>query len=338
MFRFSNPEYLYLLAAVPLFVLLLIVVRRRQRLRLKRFGNPMLLHQLMPDLSRKRPVLKAILQVAILTVCIFMIAGPQFGSKKEKAVRKGAEIMIALDVSNSMMAEDITPSRLEKSKQLISRLVDKLSNDKVGLVIFAGEAFTQLPITSDYVSAKLFLNTLSPDLIQTQGTAIGAAIDLCNRSFGPKGEAERAIIVITDGENFEDNATESAKLAAEQGIQTHVVGMGDLQGAPIPLGNGRDFRKDREGNVVITKLNEQMCREIAAAGEGVYVRSDNANAALRVLTKELDTLTKADVEGAVYSEYDEQFQALAWIMLVLLVIDVFIEERRSRLFRSIKLF
>lgn len=338
MFRFSNPDYLYLLFAVPLFVLLLLLIRRRQRRRLKAFGDPALLHQLMPDLSRRRPVFKAILQLVALTVSIFMIAGPQFGSKKEKTIRKGAEIMIALDVSNSMMAEDITPNRLEKSKQLISRLVDKLTDDKVGLVIFAGEAFTQLPITSDYVSAKLFLNTLAPDLIQTQGTAIGAAIDLCNRSFGPRGEAERAIIVITDGENFEDNATESANLAAEQGILVHVVGMGDVQGVPIPLGNGRDFRKDKEGNVVITKLNEAMCREIAAAGKGVYVRSDNANAALRVLTKELDTLKKAELEGAVYSEYDEQFQALAWIILVVLIIDVFVEERRSRLFRSIKLF
>lgn len=282
--------------------------------------------------------MKAVLQLTAMTVGIFMIAGPQFGSKKEKAIRKGAEIMIALDVSNSMLAEDITPNRLEKSKQLISRLVDRLTDDKVGLVVFAGEAFTQLPITSDYVSAKLFLNTLSPDLIQTQGTAIGAAIDLCNRSFGPQGEAGRAIIVITDGENFEDNAVQSAKAAAEQGIKVHVVGMGDVQGVPIPLGNGRDFRKDREGNVVITKLNEAICRDIAAAGEGVYVRSDNANAALRVLSKELDNLTKADIEGTVYSEYDEQFQALVWMVLALLIIDVLLNERRGRWFRSINLF
>lgn len=338
MFRFSNPEYLYLLAAIPCFILLLLLIRKHQRQRLKQFGNPSLLYQLMPDLSRRRPVMKAVLQLTAMTVGIFMIAGPQFGSKKEKAIRKGAEIMIALDVSNSMLAEDITPNRLEKSKQLISRLVDRLTDDKVGLVVFAGEAFTQLPITSDYVSAKLFLNTLSPDLIQTQGTAIGAAIDLCNRSFGPQGEAGRAIIVITDGENFEDNAVQSAKAAAEQGIKVHVVGMGDVQGVPIPLGNGRDFRKDREGNVVITKLNEAICRDIAAAGEGVYVRSDNANAALRVLSKELDNLTKADIEGTVYSEYDEQFQALVWMVLALLIIDVLLNERRGRWFRSINLF
>jgi len=338
MFRFSNPEYLYLLAAIPMFILLLLAGRSRQRKRLKLYGNPELLGQLMPDLSKRRPVLKAILQLAAITVCVFMIAGPQFGSKKEKTTRKGAEIMIALDVSNSMLAEDITPNRLEKSKQLISKLVDKLSNDKIGLIIFAGDAFTQLPITSDYVSAKLFLGTLAPDLVQTQGTAIGSAIDLCVRSFGPKGEAERAIIVITDGENFEDNATESANTAQEQGIKVHVVGMGDIKGSPIPTGSGNDFRKDREGNVVITKLNEQMCQDIAAAGKGIYVRSDNANAALRVLTKELDNMTKADVEGAVYSEYDEQFQALGWILIVLLLVDIFILERKNKLFRNVKLF
>src|SRR5574344_146728 len=338
MFRFEDSIFLYLLLVIPLLAVIHYTTNYRRRKRLRKFGDPALMKELMPDVSRFRPNVKFWLMCIALSLLIVMLARPQFGTKVENEKRNGIETIIAMDISNSMLAEDVQPSRLDKSKMLVETLVDNFENDKVGLVIFAGEAFTQLPITSDYVSAKLFLNTLSPDLIQTQGTAIGAAIDLCNRSFGPKGEAERAIIVITDGENFEDNATESAKLAAEQGIQTHVVGMGDLQGAPIPLGNGRDFRKDREGNVVIPKLNEQMCREIAAAGEGVYVRSDNANAALRVLTKKLDTLTKADVEGAVYSEYDEQFQALAWIMLVLLVIDVFIEERRSRLFRSIKLF
>lgn len=338
MFRFSNPEYLYLLTIIPLVVMLLLIVRKQQRKRLREFGNPELLYNLMPDLSKRRPILKTILQLTAITVCIFMIAGPQFGSKKEKTTRQGAEFMIALDVSNSMMAEDITPNRLIKSKQLISKLVDKMSNDKIGMIIFAGDAFTQLPITSDYVSAKLFLHSISPDLIKNQGTAIGEAINQCVRSFGPKTKAERAIIVITDGENFEDNAVESAKLAADEGITIHVVGMGDINGAPIPTGNGSDFRKDKTGNVVITKLNEAMCRDISAAGKGIYVRSDNANAALRVLTKELDSMTKADIEGAVYSQYDEQFQALAWILLVVLALDILIVNRKSTLFRHIKLF
>jgi len=338
MFRFSNPEYLFLLTIVPLLVLLLLVIRKRQRKRLRDFGDPDLVFNLIPDLSKRRPILKAILQLTAITVCIFLIAGPQFGSKKGKTTRQGAEFMIALDVSNSMMAEDIIPNRLSKSKQLISKLVDKMSSDKIGMIIFAGDAFTQLPITSDYVSAKLFLNSISPDLIKNQGTAIGEAIDQCVRSFGPKTKAERAIIVITDGENFEDNAVESAKTAVEEGISIHVVGMGDINGAPIPTGNGSDFRKDKTGNVVITKLNEAMCRDIAVAGKGIYVRSDNANAALRVLSKEFDKMTKAEIDGSVYSQYDEQFQALAWILLVLLVVDILIVNRKSTLFRHIKLF
>jgi Ca-activated chloride channel homolog len=338
MFRFSNPEYLYFLAIIPLMVVLLLLIRKQQRGRLREFGNPELLYQLMPDLSKRRPIVKAILQLTAIGVCIFMIAGPQFGSKKEKTTRQGAEFMIALDVSNSMMAEDITPNRLGKSKQLISKLVDKMSNDKIGMVIFAGDAFTQLPITSDYVSAKIFLNSISPDMIKNQGTAIGEAIDQCVRSFGPKTKAERAIIVITDGENFEDNAVESAKLAADEGIAVHVVGMGSMEGSPIPTGNGSDFRKDKTGNVVVTRLDEATCRDISAAGKGIYVRSDNANAALRVLSKEFDSMTKADIEGSVYSQYDEQFQALAWMLLVILVIDILIVNRKSTLFRHIKLF
>jgi len=267
-----------------------------------------------------------------------MIAGPQFGSKMEKSKRQGAELMIALDISNSMMAEDITPNRLEKSKQLISKLVDKLQDDKIGLIIFAGDAFTQLPITSDFVSAKVFLGTITPELIKTQGTAIGSAIDLCVRSFGPKGQAERGIIVITEGENFEDNAVESSKAALEQGIKVNVVGMGEIKGGPIPIPGSNEYRKDKSGNVVITQLNEKMCQEIAAAGKGVYVRSDNASSALRVLSKEIDRMTKADIESAVYSEYDEQFQSLAWIVLFLLLVDVIILERRTSLFRNVKLF
>jgi len=338
MFRFSNPEYLYLLLLIPFLALVFIAENRKRKKRLKTYGNLDLIDQLMPDVSKRRPWLKFILQLTAIGICIFMIAGPQFGSKMEKVKRQGAELMIALDVSNSMMAEDITPNRLSKAKQILSKLVDKMKDDKIGLIVFAGEAFTQLPITSDYVSAKMFMSSITPALVPTQGTAIGSAIDLCVRSFPQKGEAERAIILITDGENFEDNAVERAKAALEQGIKTHVIGMGLDKGAPIPMSNSNDFRKDKDGNVVITKLNEQMCQEIAAAGEGIYVRSDNTNSALRVIASELDKMTKADVESSVYSEYDEQFQGLSWIILVLLLIDIFILERKNKLLRKVKLF
>jgi len=288
MFRFSNPEYLYLLILIPVLVLIFIAENRKRKKRLKTFGDLDIIGQLMPDISHRRPKLKFILQLSAITVCIFMIAGPQFGSKLEKVQRKGAELMIALDVSNSMMAEDITPNRLAKSKQILSKLVDKLKNDKIGLVVFAGDAFTQLPITSDYVSAKMFMSSISPALVPTQGTAIGSAISLCARSFPQKGEAERGIILITDGENFEDNAVEAAKDALDEGIKVHVIGTGLDKGSPIPMPNSSEFRKDKSGNVVITKLNEKMCQEIAAAGGGIYIRSDNTNGALRAITAEVD--------------------------------------------------
>lgn len=338
MFRFANPEYLYLFFIIPIYVLLLIYTNHKQKKRLKEYGNPEVLSQLMPDVSKKKPVVKSIIQMLALAILIVVVAEPQFGSKLKKVKRQGSEIMIALDVSNSMMAQDITPDRLDKSKLMLSRLIEKLHDDKIGLVVFAGEAFTQIPITSDFVSAKMFLQTISPDLIRKQGTAIGSAVDLCRRSFGPKGKAERAVIVITDGENFEDDAVGSAKAALDEGIKVSVIGMGSLKGAPIPVKNGNEYHKDKDGNVVVTKLNEEMCRKIAASGGGIYVRADNTNAASRVIAKEIDKMDKADVESNVYSEYDEQFQAFAWIVLILLVLDIFIFERKSDYFRKIKLF
>lgn len=338
MFRFSNPEYLYLLLLIPAIILLFLVINIRQRKRLKAFGDPALLAQLMPDFSHRRPPLKFILQVTAITICIIMIAGPQFGSKLEKSKRQGAELMIALDVSNSMMAQDIQPNRLAKAKQILSKLVDKLKDDKIGLIVFAGDAFTQLPITSDYVSAKMFMNTISPELVPTQGTSIGEAIGLCMKSFPPKGEAERAIIVITDGENFEDDAMEAAKEAQKEGVKIHVVGLGLEQGSPIPLPNSSDFRKDKDGNVVITKLNEKMCQDIAAAGNGIYVRSDNSNAAIKILEAQLDKMTKADLESTVYSEYDEQFGGLAWIVLLLLLADLLLMHRKNKRLRNVRIF
>jgi Ca-activated chloride channel homolog len=338
MFRFSNPEYLYLLLLIPVIILVYLVINIRQQKRLKAFGDPALLAQLMPDVSYRRPLLKFILQLSAIGITIIMISGPEFGSKVEKTKRQGAELMIALDVSNSMLAEDIQPNRLAKAKQILSKLVDKLKDDKIGLVVFAGDAFTQLPITSDYVSAKMFMNTISPELVPTQGTAIGDAIGLCMKSFPPKGVAERAIILITDGENFEDDATQAAKEAQKEGIKVHVVGLGLEQGSPIPKPNSSDFRRDKEGNVVITKLNEKMCQDIAVAGNGIYVRSDNSNTAIKVLEAQLDKMTKTKLESTVYSEYDEQFEGLAWIVLVLLVADLLIMQHKNKHLRNVRLF
>jgi len=234
----------------------------------------------------------------------------------EKEKRQGIEVMIALDVSNSMMAQDIQPNRLEKAKQVLSKLVDDMTNDKVGLVVFAGDAYTQLPITVDYVSAKMFLSSISPKLVPRQGTAIGSAIDLCIKSFGEKSEAGRTIILITDGENHEDDAVGAAKLALNNGIVLNVIGMGKPDGAPIPVEGTMSFWKDKDGNVVVSKLNEEMCKNIAIAGGGSYVRADNTNAAYKIISKNLEKIAKSDIKTQVFSDYNEQFQSFALFALL----------------------
>lgn len=217
-------------------------------------------------------------------------------------------------------------------------MVDEFTNDKVGLIVFAGDAFTQLPITSDYISAKMFLESITPSLIASQGTDIGGAIRLAMKSFTPQEGVGRAIIVITDGENHEGGAIEAAKEAAGKGMQVYVLGVGSPDGSPIPVEGSNDFRKDRDGNVIVTRLNEEMCQEIAKAGNGAYIRVDNSNSAQRALQKEIDKLAKADVESTVYTEFDEQFQAIAWIIFFLLLIEMLILEKKNPLFKNIKLF
>lgn len=338
MFRFAHPEFLYLFLILPALVLFYIYALIWKRRAIKRYGNPSLLKALMPDRSPKRQHLKFGFLLAAIAMLIVVVAGPQFGSKLETVKRQGIEIMVCLDVSNSMLAEDVSPNRLEKAKQMLGKLTDGFTDDKVGLIVFAGDAFTQLPITSDYISAKMFLSSINPSMVSTQGTAIGAAINLAVRSFTPSETSDKAIILITDGENHEDDAAGAAKAAAEKGIHVNIVGMGDPKGAPIPIPGSNNYMKDKEGNVVITKLSEQMCQEIAASGDGMYVRADNSNAALKALQKEIDKMNKSELDSKVYSEYDEQFQVFAWIALVLLIVEYLILDRKNRIFRKIKLF
>ena len=335
MFRFEEPTYLYLLLLLPFLAAFYLYSNYRRRKAIRKFGDPVLMAQLMPDVSKYRPDVKFWLVFAAIGLFAVLLARPQFGSKLK---RQGVEVMIALDISNSMLAQDVQPSRLEKAKRLVAQLVDKMENDKVGMIVFAGDAFTQLPITSDYISAKMFLESINPSLISKQGTAIGAAINLATRSFTPQEGVGRAVIVITDGENHEGGAVEAAKAAAEKGIQVSVLGVGMPDGAPIPVEGTNDFRRDRDGNVVVTRLNEQMCQEIAQAGDGIYVRVDNSNAAQKVIAQEINKMAKADVETQVYTEFNEQFQAVAWIILLLLLAEMLILERKNPLFRNIHLF
>ncbi len=338
MFRFGEPTYLYLLLLLPLLAAFYLYSNYRRRKAIRKFGDPVLMAQLMPDVSKYRPDVKFWLVFAAIGLFAVLLARPQFGSKLETVKRQGVEVMIALDISNSMLAQDVQPNRLEKAKRLVAQLVDKMENDKVGMIVFAGDAFTQLPITSDYISAKMFLESINPSLISKQGTAIGAAINLATRSFTPQEGVGRAVIVITDGENHEGGAAEAAKAAAEKGIQVNVLGVGMPDGAPIPVEGTNDFRRDRDGNVVVTRLNEQMCQEIAQAGDGIYVRVDNSNAAQKAITQEINKMAKADVETQVYTEFNEQFQAIAWIILLLLLVEMLILERKNPLFRNIHLF
>ncbi|EGJ71747.1 von Willebrand factor type A [Bacteroides coprosuis DSM 18011] len=341
MFRFQEPAYLYLLLLLPILAILFFYSIYKRRKAIKEFGDPDLIADLMPTVSAFRPSFKFWVLFACIGFFSILLARPQFGTKLETVEKQGIEVMIALDISNSMLAQDVSPSRLAKSKLLISKLVDELHNDKVGLILFAGDAFTQLPITNDFVSAKMFLSSISPNLIERQGTSIGKAVDLATRSFTSQEGVGRTIILITDGEDHEPGALEAVKRAVDAGIQVNVMGVGSPDGAPIPVTerNGSEYRKDNEGNVVVTKLNEEMAQEIAKAGNGLYVRVDNTNAAQKAITSEINKLTKTNIESKVYKEYDEQFNVIAWVIFLLLITELLIINKRNPLFKNLnKLF
>lgn len=337
MFKFAHPNALFLYILLLMVAVVYFVARSRRKKALSRYGNPELLSEMMSEVSTSRPALKFWLTFTALCFMVLLLARPQFGTKKETVTRQGIETVIALDISNSMLAEDVAPNRLEKSKNIISKLVEGFADDKVGLIVFAGDAFIQLPITSDFISAKIFLESIDPGLIARQGTNIKAAIDMATRSFTPKEGVGKAIIIITDGENHEGGAMEAAKSAAEKGMMVYVMGVGSPEGAPIPVGSG-EYRRDKKGNVIVTRLNEQMCQEIAAAGNGMYIRIDNTNNAQRILQKEIDKLAKADIETTTYSEYDEQFAVMAWIAFVLLLIEMLIMMKKNPRIKGINLF
>lgn len=338
-FRFDHPDLLYLYLILPVLVILYWVSYARKKKALEQFGEMRVISQLMPYASFTRPFYKFGILMLAFSFIIFGLAGPQFGSKLQTIKRKGVEIIIALDVSNSMMAQDIQPNRLERAKRAISKMVDKLNNDKIGLVVFAGDAYTQLPITTDYASAKLFLSSISTDIVPIQGTAIGAAIDLSAKSFTAESEASKAIIVITDGENHEDDAISSAKEALEKGIIVHTIAMGLPEGAPIPVSRGsRDFRKDEDGNIVISKLDQKMVEQIATAGGGSPVIANNTTTGLNALFSEINKMNKTELEQRVYAAYDEKFQIFIAIGLLLLFIEFLVLERKNRFLKDINLF
>ena len=338
MFRFEDPIYLWLLVLIPVLALVRFISYRNQKKKLRKFGDPKLLKELMPDVSRLRPSLKFWLLLAALALIIIMLARPQMGTKISQEKRTGIETIIALDISNSMLAEDIVPSRLDRRKMMVENLVDHFTNDKIGLIVFAGDAFVQLPITSDYVSAKMFLSSIDPSMMATQGTDIAAAITMGMNSFTQEEGIGKAIIVITDGEDHEGGALEAAEAAKKKGMRVYVLGVGSSQGSPIPIPGTGNYMKDNMGNTVMSALNEDMCKQVAAAGGGVYIHVQNNSAAQQQLDNELDKLSKKETSTTVYSDYDEQFQAFGILALLLLIIEICILDRRNPLLKKLSLF
>jgi Ca-activated chloride channel family protein len=340
LFRFANPDFLYLLLLLPVVILLFILNEVRKKKALRRLGDAKLVNGLVPEMSGIRPLIKFILQIIAFSAGVIMLSRPQFGSRIEDIKKQGVEVMIALDVSNSMLAEDIQPDRLTRAKQAISRLVDNLDNDKIGLIVFAGDAYIQIPITTDYISAKMFLSAINPNIVPKQGTAIGAAINLGVKSFSPGEGKSKAIIIITDGENHEDDPVKDAEEASKTGIVIHTIGIGSTEGVPIPvINNGRkDYLKDVDGNTVVTKLDEDILKKIALSTNGNYVRASNSNIGLDEIFAQIRKMKKNELESTMYTEYNDQFQIFAALGLFLLIIDFIIMERKNRKLANIRLF
>ncbi|HLN52997.1 MAG TPA: VWA domain-containing protein [Lentimicrobium sp.] len=340
MFRFEHPEYLNLMWLLPVLVVIYIFYYRWKMKVIKKLGDQNVVSLLMPYRSAWRNHFKFLLTLLTLASIFVAIANPQMGSQLEKVKRKGIDIVIALDVSNSMLAQDIKPSRLERAKQAINRLIDDLENDRIGLVVFAGKAYTQLPITTDYAAAKLMLSTVSTDLVPVQGTSIGKAVEMSASQFNVE-KSGKAIIIITDGETHDEEALERVSEASEQGIRIYTIGLGLAEGAPIPIYNNgvmTGFKKDKSGSTIITRLDETMLQQIAESGKGIYVRASNSQLGLSRIFDEIKRLEQNTYDVKSYSDYDDKFQYFVGIALILIFINYIINERKSRLADKFNIF
>ena len=331
MIQFAQIEYLLLILVIPFLFLFHALYRRARRKRLAKIGDPALVENLMPGASKSRGWVK----LTLLSIALFFFAvglsRPQLGAKLKEVESKGVEIILALDVSNSMLAEDYSPNRLERAKLAISRLVDKLKEDRIGLIVFAGQAFVQLPITADYVSAKIFLNSISTSSVPVQGTAMGEAINTAIKSFSLESKNSRAIVLITDGENHEDDPVAAAKSAKELGIPIFTIGIGTDIGKPIPMGNG-ELLKDKDGNIVVTKLDEKTLAQVAEAGGGTYLRAGNSDFGLEAIVDKIHNLDKQSYKSVVFEDFDEQYMYFFGIALVFLLLELVIGERKGKNF------
>ena len=341
MTRFAHPELLLLLALVPGLLLLFMLRARARRKALAALGQHTLVQSLMPQHSIGRERLKRVLQAICLALVIIAAADPQIGNKVEDVKRQGFEIIVCLDVSNSMLATDLEPNRLERAKLSISKLIDRLKNDRIGIIVFAGQAYVQLPMTHDHAAAKLFLRTIDTDIVPAQGTAIGKAIALAQRSFSPETKSDRVIIIISDGENHDDEALQVAIRAGEAGILIHTVGIGSTEGTPLPeYRNGQmvGYRKDHEGHTVVSRLNETILQQIAASANGTYVKANASGNALDILLNRLEEMQRQEFGSTMFTSYEDRFQYLIAAALILLLLEFIIPTRKTVLFRNVDLF
>lgn len=341
MLRFAHIEFLWGLALVPVLIILFIWVSRWKRKALAAFGDKKVVTLMMPEVSLSKPYLKFTLFIIAYTFLLLAAADPQVGSKMEEVKRKGADIMILLDVSNSMLAQDLAPNRLENAKRAISQLIDNMHDDRIGIIVFAGQAYVQLPITTDYSAAKLFLNTINTNMVPTQGTAIGAAIDMGMQSFDFKNGMSKSMIIMTDGENHEDDAVSAANHARDKDVIVHVVGIGSEQGAPIPIikdGKQSGFHTDSAGKVVMSKLDENMGKEIAQAGGGAYVRATNASSGLNIIMDQMSKMERKQYDSKSFKDFEDRFQILLGLAVILLIVEFFISNRKSLRLSRLKLF
>lgn len=340
MIKFARPDALYLLIAwVPLLLVFLYYLWSRKRA-IQKFGDWDLVQALMPDKPGFKHTTKFILITLAFISLVIALANPQLGSKLEKVKRSGVDLMVALDISQSMLAQDERPSRLARSRQFISSLIDELKGDRIGLIIFAGNAYLQVPLTSDYVAVKTFLQTITTELAPTQGTAIGEAIKLGEKAFENGDPQFKAMLILSDGENHEPEAQEAAEAAGEKGIIIHTLGVGTPKGAPIPVDRGgrEDYKRDNNGSIVFSKLNENMLQRVAVAGNGKYFRLSNGSREVRAVESELSAMERKEYEERVFTDYEDQFQWFLALAIFLLVIEYFLSERKNRWFNNWKMF
>ena len=340
MFRFAIISFLYLLALIPVFSVLLVLFLVWRKKALNRFGEFHLIHRLIPEFSTGRLIFKFVLLMIALAFLVLALADPQTGSKMEKYQRKGIDVMIALDVSNSMLAEDIRPSRLERAKQSISKLIDRLDGDRIGIIVFAGKAYNQLPITTDYGAAKMFLSAINTNIVPVQGTAIADAIDMATGAFG-QSTHNKAIIVISDGEDHQGDVLEKTEVAAKKGIVFYAVGMGIPEGGPIPIYNGdtrTGYKKDRDGSTIITRLDESLLQRIASVGKGMYVRANNSEEGWRKVFDDLNKIEKSELESRQFSDYEDRFQYFIGFSLLFLIFELFVFDKKNQWFSRFKPF